>query len=92
MKQTPSDRTLIRLRFDEDIFGKLALAKLHRNPDLTVSIFRGRTFPEDTSFEVEIEGPSSRIKEFARWSSERDVLTGSSGSDVIRLGERHRSF
>ena len=80
------ERILIRVLFFEGVLGKLVLEELKRNPDLKVSVFRGRRTPEATSFELELEGPSLQIKEFARWSSEREVSRGSSVAEVARLG------
>lgn len=91
MKTPLPDRILVRVLIYEGILAKLLLEELGRRSDLTVNIFRGRTIPEETSFEVEIEGPSTRIKDFARWSSERELSTGTSASDITRLGKYRQS-
>lgn len=72
----------MRMQFTDGALARLALEVLGRDPELSVKIFRGRTNPEATSFELEIAGLASRIKEFIRRSSSPDLPTAASVSEV----------
>jgi hypothetical protein len=67
MRPSHRDTIVMRLQFSDGSQARLALQELGRLPDLSVRVFRGRTIPEDTCFEIEVEGLASSIKEFLRW-------------------------
>ncbi len=73
MRPSHRDNILMRMRFSDGVLARLALEELGRNKHLSVSLFRGRVTPEDSSFELEVVGLASRIKEFIRLNSTREA-------------------
>lgn len=80
MKPPHNGNVLVRIPFSAGTLSRIVLEELHKHPDLTVTLFSGRLVPQDTSFELEIEGPSSRIKEFLHWSRAKEHSMGASPS------------
>jgi hypothetical protein len=72
----------MRMQFTDGVLARLALELLSRDPELSVKIFRGRTTPEATSFELEIAGLASRIKEFIRVSNSQGLPIAAPLSEV----------
>jgi hypothetical protein len=72
----------MRMQFSDGILARMVFEELSRNPDLSVNIFRGRTIPEDSTFELEVAGLSSTIKEFILSSSVRGGSIGTYNSGV----------
>jgi hypothetical protein len=72
----------MRVQFAEGGLAKPAFLELGRDPDLSVSIFRGRITQKDASFELEVTGPASKIKEFIRLSDTWGISVGASSVGV----------
>lgn len=82
MRPSHRDRILMRMQFTDGVLARRALVELGRNPDLSVRVFRGRTTPEDSSFELEVAGLASTIKEFIRLGSARETPIAASIPEV----------
>ena len=78
MRPSYRDRVLVRMQFSDGMVGSSALAELRRDRELSVDVFRGRTGPQDASFELEVSGPTASIKEFIRRSNPWGTSLGAS--------------
>ncbi len=79
MRPNHRDSVLMRACFSRGSQAMPALEDLGRYPDLSVHLFRGR-ISREASFELEVSGPASRIKEFFRRSDRWGAAVADSSS------------
>ena len=82
MRPTHRDTVLMRVQFSDRRLANPALEELGRDPELSVNILRGRITPQDASFELEVTGAASKIKEFIRLSDTWGLAVGASSMGV----------
>ena len=68
MKSAPQKTIHLRLRFSNRSLAQPALEELSGNPELTVTLLRGRIDPRAASFDLRITGPAEQIRGMLRRS------------------------
>ena len=82
MRSSHRDTVLMRVQFSDGSLAKPALQELGRDAELSVNIVRGRVTHKDASFELEVTGPASKIKEFIRLNDKWGTSVGASSTGV----------